>query len=51
MKHRYFVIVSVLLFVLALMPTGATTASLTAMGTSFTYQGRLVDGGTPANGN
>ena len=51
MKHQSFVIVSVLLFVLALMPTSASAASLAAMGTSFTYQGRLVDGGTPANGN
>ena len=51
MKHRSFVIMSVLLFVLALMPASASAAGLTAMGTSFTYQGRLVDGGTPANGN
>ncbi|HEY3241799.1 MAG TPA: hypothetical protein VGM03_00480, partial [Phycisphaerae bacterium] len=28
----------------------ATTASAAPLGTGFTYQGRLTDGGSPANG-
>lgn len=30
---------------------GSTSEPLTALGTSFTYQGKLTDGGSPANGN
>ena len=51
MKHWSFVTLSIVLVVLALAPASVGAASLTAMGTSFTSQGRLVDGGTPANGN
>src|SRR5690242_757664 len=28
-----------------------TAEALTALGSGFTYQGRLTDGGSPANGN
>src|SRR5690242_4019293 len=28
-----------------------SAAALTALGSGFTYQGRLTDGGSPANGN
>ena len=51
MRHWTFVSVLVLLVVSALAPVGVSATGLAAMGTSFTYQGRLVDGGAPANGN
>lgn len=31
-------------------PTGRSVEAVTALGTSFTYQGRLTDAGSPANG-
>lgn len=31
-------------------PQGRTVEAVTALGTSFTYQGRLLDAGSPANG-
>ena len=60
MKHRSFVIVLVLLIALSLGAASVMAAGqapqqpavvAAAMGTGFTYQGRLVDGGIPANGN
>ena len=32
-------------------PSGQTIEAATALGTAFTYQGRLTDAGSPANGN
>ena len=37
--------------ILALLATLAPQASTFAQGTAFTYQGRLLDTGSPANGN
>ena len=39
------------LFVLATMTLLTVPNSLHAQGTAFTYQGRLIDGGSPANGS
>ena len=50
MKNRY--IFSILTAMALLMMTGSAAASpnYDSIGTGFTYQGRLMDGGAPANG-
>lgn len=60
--NRFFATIAAGLGVIALVPvatalgddspgaTGQTTEAVTALGTAFTYQGRLTDGGSPANG-
>lgn len=61
-KSRIIATIAAGLGVLALVPVatalgndsgespGTTVEAVTALGTSFTYQGRLTDGGSPANG-
>src|SRR5690554_369979 len=62
MQHRVIVIGLALLTAVFVMlgglgpvwaqePEGGAEGTLAALGTSFTYQGRLTDGGSPANGS
>src|ERR1043165_1452633 len=60
--NRFIATVAVGVAVIALVPVatalgddadgslGASSQDVTALGTSFTYQGKLLDGGSPANG-
>jgi hypothetical protein len=49
-KKSIFRMFSVLLVVLMMSGTASARPLEAALGTGFTYQGRLTDGGTPANG-
>lgn len=62
-RNRFLATVAAGLGVIALIPVatalgdgsdggyGSSAEAVTALGSGFTYQGRLTDGGSPANGN
>jgi hypothetical protein len=49
-KKSVFLMFPVLLAVLMMTSTASARPLGAALGTGFTYQGRLTDGGAPANG-
>ncbi len=61
-RNRFLATIAAGLGIIALVPVatalgdgsggsyGSSTEAVTALGTGFTYQGRLTDGGSPANG-
>ena len=49
-KKSFFVLFSVLIIVMLVTSTASARPLAATLGTSFTYQGRLMDGGSPANG-
>jgi len=50
-KKSIWAIIAVIFSLLLLSRTAAARPSSASISTSFTYQGRLTDGGTPAEGN